>query len=981
MRMRLMRAISILWVFSILFTNVVQGELVGWWKFDETSGAVVGDSSGNDNHGTLRGNPQWTAGQVEGALRLDGTDDYVELPIGSLVESLTDTTLAVWVNYSGQGGAWQRIFDFGTGTANYIYLCPQDGSGVMHTAITANTGIWTDVTANSGALPTGWHHVAIVMDAKAMNLKILLDGEVVANSTTLYLLSSLGNTTQNWLGRSQYADPYFNGMLDDFRIYDEVLSAEQIRRIMRGETAPSLHPAPPDQATDVPRDVTLAWTPGRFADTHNVYFSPVSEDVDAADVTNPLDALVSQGQDANSFDPGRLEFGQTYYWRVDEVNAPPDGTIFRGRVWSFTVEPFSYPVTGITATASSANKADMGPEKTIDASGLNTDNQHSTISSDMWLSAKGGAQPTWIQYEFDKVIKLDKMLVWNSNQALEVILGIGAKDVTVEYSTDGTAWTTLGDFEFAQAPGAASYAADTVVDFAGQAAKFVKLTIHSNWGGILAQYGLSEVRFYSFPVMARQPNPADDATEVNPQVALTWRPGREAASHQVLVSDDPQAVIDGTAPAATVSAPEHEATLNLSTTYYWKVVEVNNAEALSTWAGDVWSFTTADFVAVEDFESYTDDEGERIYESWIDGYEDPANGSLVGYAQAPFAEQTIVHSGEQSMPLEYANTGAAYSEAKRTFATAQDWTQHGITTLVLYFQGKAANSPASLYVKINDKKIVYNNGAPATTLPLWKQWNIDLASSGATLKSVKSFAIGVEGSGSGLLFIDDIRLYEVPPELVTPTNPGTTGLVALYALDGNVQDSSGRNNHGTVGGTAGYEDGPSGQAIIFNGTNTYVTLPIGATIAALSDATIATNVYFANTGGSWQRIFDFGTDTTVYMFLSPRQGTSGSMRFAIRTAAVGEQIVDAPATLPSGWHHVAVVIDSSTMTITLYLDGEAVGSNATTLLPKDMGNTTQNWLGRSQYAADAYFTGSLDEFRIYNRVLSAAEVRYLAGDR
>jgi hypothetical protein len=105
------------------------------------------------------------------------------------------------------------------------------------------------------------------------------------------------------------------------------------------------------------------------------------------------------------------------------------------------------------------------------------------------------------------------------------------------------------------------------------------------------------------------------------------------------------------------------------------------------------------------------------------------------------------------------------------------------------------------------------------------------------------------------------------------------------------------------------------------------------------------------------------------------------MRFAIRTAAVGEQIVDAPKAMPTGWHHAAISIDSTTMMMSLYLDGDLVGTAATTLLPKDLGNTNQNWLGRSQYTADAYFSGMLDEFRIYKRVLSAAEVRYLAGDR
>jgi hypothetical protein len=149
----------------------------------------------------------------------------------------------------------------------------------------------------------------------------------------------------------------------------------------------------------------------------------------------------------------------------------------------------------------------------------------------------------------------------------------------------------------------------------------------------------------------------------------------------------------------------------------------------------------------------------------------------------------------------------------------------------------------------------------------------------------------------------------------------------------------------------------------------------------LNSVTIATQVNFSGGTGSWQRIFDFGTDSTSYMFLCPRQGTTGAMRFAIRTTAVGEQIVDSPAGMPLGWHHAAITIDSATMTMKLYLDGEQVGTAATTLLPKDLGNTTQNWLGRSQYTADAYFFGVLDEFRIYNRVLSAAEVRYLAGDR
>ncbi|MEN6575670.1 MAG: LamG-like jellyroll fold domain-containing protein, partial [Phycisphaerales bacterium] len=483
---RLICSLSVLWILSLVFSGAAHAELVGWWALDETSGTTATDSSANGNHGTLINGPTWGTGRMDGAVLLDGADDYVELPIGSLVSSLGDATLAVWANWSGQGGAWQRVFDFGTGTANYIYLCPEDGAGLMHAAITADTGTWTDVTVSSGALPTGWHHVAVVIDSTAMNLKILLDGEIVADASTLYVLRDLRTTTLNWLGRSQYSDPYFNGMLDDFRIYNEALTAAQITRIMVGDIAISRDPYPPDKATDVLRNVVLSWTSGEFAETHDVYLGTSSADVGAADRGNSLGVLVSQGQNALSFDPGRLELGQTYYWRVDEMNAAPDTTVFKGAVWSFTVEPFSYPIAGIVATASGSSKANMGPEKTVDGSGLNNLDQHGTDSTHSWLSGKGDS--AWIQFDFDGVYKLDKALVWNCNQALESLLGVSAKDVKVEYSADGETWTLLGDFVFPQAPGTEDYVADTVLEFAGVAAKAVKFTITSNWGDLLDQY-------------------------------------------------------------------------------------------------------------------------------------------------------------------------------------------------------------------------------------------------------------------------------------------------------------------------------------------------------------------------------------------------------------------------------------------------------------------------------------------------------------
>jgi hypothetical protein len=105
------------------------------------------------------------------------------------------------------------------------------------------------------------------------------------------------------------------------------------------------------------------------------------------------------------------------------------------------------------------------------------------------------------------------------------------------------------------------------------------------------------------------------------------------------------------------------------------------------------------------------------------------------------------------------------------------------------------------------------------------------------------------------------------------------------------------------------------------------------------------------------------------------------LRFAItNSGSGGETQTTVMQLLPAGWHHLAVTIDPGNTTHTLYLDGKVAGENTdATLVPADLGQTTQNWLGLSQYAADPFYNGTIDEFRIYDRTLSRLEVLFLAG--
>ena len=170
-------------------------------------------------------------------------------------------------------------------------------------------------------------------------------------------------------------------------------------------------------------------------------------------------------------------------------------------------------------------------------------------------------------------------------------------------------------------------------------------------------------------------------------------------------------------------------------------------------------------------------------------------------------------------------------------------------------------------------------------------------------------------------------------------------------------------NSGTLSG---------GQLTLASNLQQYATLPTGI-VSGLNDFTIELWAKL-NSSANSMRFFDFGSGTGNYMFLTPQSGSTGRLRFGLLTTGNTEQDINGPNALTIGvWNHLAVTLKGDTGI--LYLNGVAVGTNsAMTLKPAGLGSTPNNYLGRSQFAANPYLNGALDEFRIYNTALSPAEI-------
>jgi hypothetical protein len=474
-------------------------------------------------------------------------------------------------------------------------------------------------------------------------------------------------------------------------------------------------PSPADGALHSDTWVTLSWRPGDFAVSHDVY---LGDDFDVVENATRDSDVFRANQTATFYVAGFPGFaypdglvpGTTYYWRIDEVNAPPDETVYKGNVWSFSIPP----------------KTAYNPVP-ADGAGL----AETTVT-----------------------------LSWTA--------GFGAKLHTVYF---GDYFDTVANATVGTPTGTAMFNPGPL-----ESEKVYYWRV-DEFDGIGTFKG--DVWAFATPGAVGNPQPANGAADVSMATVLSWTAADNAMSHEMYFGLDRDIVS-----SADTASPEYKGSkalgtesydpglLEPDTTYYWRVDEVY---AGNTVKGPVWTFTVGNHLLVDDFESYTDNEaeGEAIWQTWIDGFGVADNGAQVGYLMPPYAEQTIIHGGSQSMPLLYANeAGVTNSEGSMILTAPRDWTQAGVVNLSLWFRGKSDNAVEPLYVAISNP-----TGAPAVMACedqnaarafIWKQWVIplqDFADQGINLGNVDKIAIGVGSKagaatgGSGTMYIDDIRLY------------------------------------------------------------------------------------------------------------------------------------------------------------------------------------------------------------------------------
>jgi hypothetical protein len=703
----------------------VSAELVGHWKLDEGSGTKAADSSGNGNDGTFFNNPTWIAGVNGAALEFHGLGaaggggDYINCGNKAIMDIGGPISIALWIRPGAddpEGKAtttapMAKALSTLSPSWSYQVRYGWGGAPQPYMAFTFNTTPRAWAFVGKKLTRDEWCHIACSYDGTT--LKCYLNG-LQTDSTPMGPITK--SSTPVLIGTDGWGCDWI-GAIDDVRLYNHALSEVEILGTMEGKTWPYAYgPEPEDGALYPNTWAELKWKPSPTAVTHDVYLGEKFDDVNSGaagtfrgnQATTSL--LVGLGMPGDPY-PGGLVPGTTYYWRIDEVNTADPNSPWKGPVWSFSIPPRTaynpIPVDGAESVA------------------LNT--------KLTWTAGFGA--------------KLHTVYLGGDFDAVSSATSGGTMSGTTTYSPTSLKAGQVYYWRVDEVNPPNTYKGPT-------------------WS-------------FTTPGAVGKPHPANGAPDAEMNAILSWTRSASAASHRVYFGTDKEAVRK-----AGTTSPEYKGVKALGaesydpgllpwdSSYYWRIDEVNNTNAASPWKGPLWTFTTGKYLLVEDFESYNDIDppgagSNRIFDKWIDGFGTTTNGAVVGNNLPPYAEQTVVHGGKQSMPYAY-DTNLKFSEATLVLASTRNWTAQGVTSLSLWFRGASTNAAERMYVALNGTAVVYQDNPDATKIAGWTKWVIPLqafADQGVNLANVTSISIGfgtkgntTAAGGTGKMYFDDLRL-------------------------------------------------------------------------------------------------------------------------------------------------------------------------------------------------------------------------------
>jgi hypothetical protein len=548
--------------------------------------------------------------------------------------------------------------------------------------------------------------------------------------------------------------------------------------------------------------------------------------------------------------------------------------------------------------------------------------------------------------------------------------------------------------------------------------------------------------------LADASGPADSETSVPSDANLAWTPGAYATWHDVYLGFNYAAVRDADTSTAGVYKGRQPVEANsynpaghfdLGTTYYWRIDEVNDSEG-EVWKGEVWSFTTADYLLIDDFESYDKSGPNAIWFTWDDGLMN-WSGSIIDLGQV---SQGPVYDGVQSMECDYDNWtdwgyGAYVSEVSRTFDDLWDWTDPRVKALAVYFYGRPGNAAGAterLYVGLEDvtgpasyaefRYGLYGPGEDMSHLqePEWHEWNIkleDFTAAGVDLTAIKKMYVGfgdrtntTTPGGSGVVWFDAFRLYQprckasfmkpmadldcdclvywgdlavlgdhwLRTDAQLTRSAVSSGPVGWWKLDegsGNVAaDSSVYANHGTVQDDYSWVSGRIGPyALNFSGAGGRVLVPDAVHLRPATQVSVSAWVKCPHAQSDYGQVVVKGIQGQESYWL---QVSGDTLSFSVRDAGL------VPYTAESGslGNHGRVYPDEWThvggtydgVDVTCYVNGRPAAATPAPGLV--LWVNFNNLAIGNRLAQGRGFIGTVDDVQVYNYGLSAAEVAYLA---